>query len=160
MTMALLCETVTGQSMAELLAARDGATHGDMVELRLDGVVDLDVAAALEGRRVPALVTCRPTWEGGRFDGSEETRAAVLARALELGAEFVDIEWRAASRSNGVDFGSLVTRNGARVVVSSHDFDGVPKDLDDRVRAMRSLGAGSIKVACAVSRLTETLALK
>jgi 3-dehydroquinate dehydratase/shikimate dehydrogenase len=105
-------------------------------------------------------VTCRPTWEGGRFDGSEETRAAVLARALELGAEFVDIEWRAASRSNGVDFGSLVSRHAARVVVSSHDFDGVPEDLDDRVRAMRSLGAGSIKVACAVSRLTETLVLK
>ena len=160
MTMALLCETVTGQSMAELLAARDSATHGDMVELRLDGVADLDVAAALEGRRVPALVTCRPTWEGGRFDGSEETRAAILARALEVGAEFVDIEWRAASRSNGVDFGGLVSRNAARVVVSSHDFEGVPKDLDDRVRAMRSLGAGSIKVACAVSRLTETLALK
>jgi 3-dehydroquinate dehydratase/shikimate dehydrogenase len=160
MTTALLCETVTGQSMAELLAARDAATHGDMVELRLDGVVDLDVAAALEGRRVPALATCRPTWEGGRFDGSEEARAAVLARALELGAEFVDIEWRAASRSNGVDFASLITGNAARVVVSSHDFDGVPQDLDDRVRAMRSLGAGAIKVACAVSRLTETLALK
>ena len=45
----LLCETVTGRSMAELLAARDGATRGDMVELRLDGVADLDVAGALAG---------------------------------------------------------------------------------------------------------------
>jgi 3-dehydroquinate dehydratase/shikimate dehydrogenase len=160
MTTALLCETVTGHSMAELLAARDSATHGDMVELRLDGVTDLDVAGALQGRRVPAVVTCRPTWEGGRFDGSEETRAAILSRALELGAEFVDIEFRAASQSNGVDFGSLVRRAPSRVVISSHDFDRVPDDLDDRVRAMRALGAGSIKVAFAVSRLTETLALK
>ncbi len=160
MTTALLCETVTGQSMAELLAARDGATHGDMVELRLDGVADLDVSGALQGRRVPAVVTCRPTWEGGRFDGSEEARAGILARALELGAEFVDVEWRAASRSNGVDFGSLVARDPARVVISSHDFECVPQDLDDRVRAMRGMGAGSIKVAVAVSRLTETIALK
>ena len=119
MTTALLCETVTGRSMAELLAARDGATHGDMVELRLDGVADLDVAGALAGRRVPVVVTCRPTWEGGRFDGSEEKRAEILARAIDAGAEYVDIEWRAIGQSNGVDFGGIVRRGPARVVVSS-----------------------------------------
>jgi 3-dehydroquinate dehydratase/shikimate dehydrogenase len=109
---------------------------------------------------VPAVVTCRPTWEGGRFDGSEDERAKILSRALDLGAEFVDVEWRAASQSNGVDFAGIVRRDPARVVISSHDFECVPRDLDDRVRAMRALGAGSIKVAFAVSRLTETLALK
>jgi 3-dehydroquinate dehydratase / shikimate dehydrogenase len=160
MTTALLCETVTGHSMAELLAARDSATHGDMVELRLDGVADVDVAGALSGRRIPVVVTCRPTWEGGRFDGSEEARAEILTRALELGAEFVDVEWRAASQSNGVDFAAIVRRDPARTVISSHDFDGVPADLDDRVRAMRGIGAGAIKVAVTVSRLTETLTLK
>ena len=111
-----------------------------MVELRLDGVADLDVAGALQGRRVPAVVTCRPTWEGGRFDGTEEERARILARALELGAEFVDVEWRAAQRSNGVTSPASSRRDPARVVVSSHDFDGVPRDLDDRVRAMRGVG--------------------
>jgi 3-dehydroquinate dehydratase/shikimate dehydrogenase len=159
MTMALLCETVTGQSMAELVAARDGATHGDMVELRLDGVRDIDVAGALKDRRVPALVTCRPTWEGGRYDGGEEERAQLLSRALDLGAEFVDVEWRAATQSNGA-FLDIIRRQPTRVIVSAHDFDGVPSDLEDRVRAMRAVGAGSIKVAVAVSRLTETLPLK
>jgi 3-dehydroquinate dehydratase / shikimate dehydrogenase len=159
MTTALLCETVTGRSMAELVAAREGATHGDMVELRLDGVSDLDVAGALRGRRVPAVVTCRPTWEGGRFDGTEHERARILSDALELGAEFVDVEWRATQQSNA-DFASIVGRDAARVVISSHDFEGVPRDLEDRVRAMRSVGAGSIKIAVAVSRLTETLPLK
>ena len=57
MTTALLCETVTGRTMAELLTAREGATHGDMVELRLDGVADLDIGGALQGRRVPAAHT-------------------------------------------------------------------------------------------------------
>ena len=159
MTTALLCETVTGRTMAELLAAREGATHGDMVELRLDGVSDLDLPGALEGRRVPVVATCRPTWEGGRFDGTEYERASILSRALELGAEFVDVEWRATQQSNG-DFTGIVRRDPARVVISSHDFDGVPRDLQDRVRAMRGVGAGSIKVAVAVSRLTETLPLK
>jgi 3-dehydroquinate dehydratase / shikimate dehydrogenase len=71
----------------------------------------------------------------------------------------VDVEWRATQQSNG-DFTGIVRRDPARVVISSHDFDGVPPDLEDRVRAMRSVGAGSIKIAMAVSRLTETLPLK
>jgi 3-dehydroquinate dehydratase / shikimate dehydrogenase len=159
MTTALLCETVTGRTMAELVAARDRATHGDMVELRLDGVGDLDVAGALQGRRVPTVVTCRPIWEGGRFDGTEHDRARILSQALELGAEFVDVEWRATQQSNA-DFTGIVQRDPARVVISSHDFDGVPRDLEHRVRAMRGVGAASIKIAVAVSRLTETLPLK
>jgi hypothetical protein len=50
-TTALHCETVTGRSMAEPLTARDRATHGDMVELRLDGVADVDVAGARQMAR-------------------------------------------------------------------------------------------------------------
>ena len=79
MTPSLLCETVTGDTMAELMAARERASAADMVEVRLDGVRDLDVAQALHPRRVPVIVTCRPVWEGGRFDGSEEARRTVLA---------------------------------------------------------------------------------
>jgi 3-dehydroquinate dehydratase/shikimate dehydrogenase len=152
MTASLLCETVTGRTMAELLAARHAATVGDMVELRLDGVEDLDVEQALHGRGRPAIVTIRPTWEGGAFDGSEETRRALLRRALDSGAEYVDVEWRAG-------FGDLIAAAPERVVVSSHDFGAVPTDLEDRARAMRQTGAAVIKVAIAASRLTHTLPL-
>ncbi len=159
--MTRLCETVTGRSMAELVAARDAAVSGDMVELRLDGVANLDVARALQGRRVPAVVTCRAMWEGGRFDGSEEERKAILAKALDLGAEFVDIEWRAlAELSTRVAFKDLLDRSPERIVVSSHDFDRVPSDLEGQARAMRGLGAGTIKIAVSVSRASQTLCLK
>jgi 3-dehydroquinate dehydratase/shikimate dehydrogenase len=138
--------------MADLVRARDAATVADMVELRLDGVADIDVAQALAARPRPAVVTCRPKWEGGRFEGSEDERRRILHQALDLGAEFVDIEWRA-------EFGDLVARAPERVVLSSHDFMGVPDDLAARARAMRTTGAKTIKIAVAVRRLTETLAL-
>src|SRR5436190_8577374 len=140
MTRALLCETVTGDSLAELLTARDAAVAGDLVEVRLDGVRDLDVAGVLAGRRKPVVVTCRAAWEGGRFDGSEHERHAILGQALELGAEFVDIEWKAG-------FTDLVARDPARVVLSWHSFGHTPPDLTDRVRTMRAAGADTIKVA-------------
>jgi 3-dehydroquinate dehydratase type I len=148
----LLCETVTGATMAELLAARDAARVGDMVELRLDGVADLDVAGALANRRSPVIVTCRPRWEGGTFTGSEDERRAILELALKCGAERVDVEFRAG-------FADLIRGNRARVVVSSHDFTGVPQDLAERARAMRATGAEVIKVAVTAARLTDTLPL-
>ena len=64
-----LCVTVTATSTAELRRRRDAVRDADLVELRLDGVADPDVAGALAGRRLPVIVTCRPVWEGGRFAG-------------------------------------------------------------------------------------------
>jgi 3-dehydroquinate dehydratase/shikimate dehydrogenase len=158
MPTSLLCETVTGQSMADLRAARDAAI-ADMVELRLDGVTDLDVAGALEGRRKPVVVTCRPRWEGGRFSGSEEERHRILAEAVSRGAEFVDVEWAALHGVHQPGFGDIVQSAPARMVVSSHDFDGVPIDLDARARDMRSHGAAVIKVAVTPRALCDTLPL-
>ena len=95
MTKPLLCVTVTGATTAELRRKRDAVTDADLVELRLDSVADPSAAAALAGRGRPAIVTCRPKWEGGSFAGSEEERRRILADALKLGAEYVDVEWRA-----------------------------------------------------------------
>ena len=91
----LLCVTVTAPTTADLRRARDEVADADLVELRLDTVSDPDVAGALEGRRTPVIVTCRPTWEGGAFTGSEEQRRRILSEALALGADYVDVEWRA-----------------------------------------------------------------
>lgn len=154
---AQLAEAVTGRTMAELVAARDAAEHADapadIVELRLDYVERPDVAGALAGRRKPVILTVRAAWEGGKFAGSEEERKALLRQALELGAEFVDIEWRAR------EFHDLVREFAPRVVLSAHDFNAWPADLTAQARDMRQTGAGIIKIAAMPSRLTDTLGL-
>ena len=159
MPSSLLCETVTGQSTAELRMARDAAV-ADMVEVRLDGVADLDVAGALAGRSKPVVVTCRPQWEGGRFAGSEEERHRILAEAVSLGAEFVDVEWAALHAIHKPGFADIVERAPSRVVVSSHDFAGVPLDVEARARDMRSYGAAVIKIAVMPRALRDTLPLR
>ena len=140
--------------MAELRAGRDAADGADLVELRLDGVSDPDVAGALAGRRTPVVVTCRPAWEGGAFRGSEEERRGFLAQALELGADYVDLEWQAG-------WDDLIrARRGRNVVLSTHDFERMPGDLADRYRTMRATGAEVVKIAARACSLTETLALR
>ncbi len=140
--------------MVELLAARDAVRHADMVELRVDGVVDLDVAGALKGRKQPAILTCRPPWEGGRFAGTEEERGRILTSAFALGAEYIDVEWRAPFVHR-----LLEHSGGTRSVLSSHEFSGIPPDLTDRVREMRASGAEIVKVAVMPSTLMEGVAL-
>jgi 3-dehydroquinate dehydratase/shikimate dehydrogenase len=153
--MTQVCETVTATTMAELRSARDAVTCADIVELRLDGVSDVDVAGALAGRSRPAIVTCRPVWEGGRFEGGEEARLRLLAEAMRLGAEFVDVEWRA-------DRAALPkpAAGATRVILSIHDFQGVPADLADRVRAMRMEQPAVVKVAVMARGLRDCLALR
>lgn len=151
MRRSLICETVTAATMLELVARRD-AVVADMVELRLDGVADLDVAQALRGRQRPAVVTCRPVWEGGLFTGAEDQRLRILADALAAGAEYVDVEWKAA-------FDDLVREHASRVVLSSHDFEGGSQDVVARSRLLRAAGAAVIKVAIAARRLSDALPL-
>src|SRR5262245_17239291 len=153
MTSTLVCETVTADRMAGLRQARDRATNADLVELRLDGVTDVDVAGALEGRRKPVIVTCRPLREGGRFDGAEEERLKILGDAIRFGAEWVDLEFDA-------DWKRLPPGERTRVVLSHHDFTGVPADLTSRIRAMAGAGAHVTKVSVHAARLSDCLTLR
>ncbi len=148
-----LCATVTATSMADLRRRRDLVAGADMVELRLDGVTDVDVAGALADRRLPVIVTCRPRWQGGMFDGDETTRLAILERAWELGAEFVDVEDGAAE--------AFVARvHGRRIVRSYHDFEGMPADAEARLRRLAQSGAEIVKLAVTAHRLADVVTLK
>jgi len=149
---ALLCISVMAATTAELRRKRDEAAAADLVELRLDGLAEPDVAGALAGRTRPAIVTCRPVWEGGAFTGGEDSRRRILLDALAAGAEYVDVELKA-------DFGDVIRNGGSRVILSMHDFEGVPSDLRERVAAMRAAAPGVVKVAVTARRLADCLPL-
>lgn len=150
---AKLCVTVTAPTMAELCRRRDAVADADLVEMRLDTVSDPSVAGALAGRRLPVIITCRAAWEGGHFAGSEDERRRILQDGLASEAEYVDLEWRA-------NFTDLLAKTaGRRVVLSMHDFNGVPDDLTERAQAMRATGAEVIKLAVTTSRLSDCLPL-
>lgn len=152
-TKALLCATVTAATTADLRRQRDAVTDADLVELRLDTVGDPNAAGALAGRRGPVIVTCRSAAEGGHFKGSEEERKRILSEALSLGAEYVDIEWRAR-------FDDLIAQTGGRnIVLSAHDFEGVPGDLGSQLTAMRATGAQVVKIAVTPRKLSDCVPL-
>jgi 3-dehydroquinate dehydratase/shikimate dehydrogenase len=154
MTDPVLCVTVAARSIEDLRRQRDEASRlADLVELRLDALGAPDVIGALADRTGPVLVTCRPRWEGGGFDGPEEVRLDLLRQAIDLGAEFVDVEWRADHR------GLVSRRAGRGIVLSLHDFDNTPPALDATCRAMWATGAEVVKLATRAHALRDCLPL-
>jgi len=145
-----LCAVVTARTMDGVRAERDAVRGADLVELRLDFVDRPDVAGSLQGRQLPVVVTCRARWEGGEFDGPEEDRQRLLESALDLGAEFVDVEAAAAFA------GGLIEKTGGRrIVISEHKFDLPPGDVRGRFAALRQTGAEIAKLAVQVESLEQ-----
>ena len=151
---AKLCVTVTADTTAELRTRRDQVVDAEMVELRLDTVKDPSAAAALAGRKKPVIVTCRPKSQGGHFEGSEEERKAILAEALQLGAEYVDLEFTGSC----VDL--MERTGGRRIVLSHHDFNGMPPDVKDLSQAMLASGAEVVKLAVTARGLSDNVTLR
>lgn len=150
----LVCVAVAARTVDELRRQRDAVDGADLIELRLDHLDRPDAPLAIEGRRRPVIVTCRPTWEGGRFAGSEDERRQVLESAVAAGAEFIDVEARAGFAADIIRL-----RRGRGVVLSTHIFGEVPDDLSERASAMRSTGAEVIKIAIEARGLSDVLPL-
>ena len=149
-----LCVTVTGRTAGEMRAARVAAEpDADLVELRLDTMTSPDAAAAMADRRRPVIVTCRPVREGGFVTGTEEERARILLAAHAAGAEFIDVEFDSAMPA------ALAERRGRGVIVSRHDFGGVPGDIPRLLDDMRATGAEVVKLAVSVRRLSDMIPL-
>ena len=143
-----LCVTVTADSTAELRQRRDATVDADLIELRLDGVRDVDVSGAIQGRRTPVIVTCRGVRDGGRFDGSEDERRRMMDEALTGGAEFVDLEWTGSPDPR-------IAVDASRVVLSTHLSAFDAGEVEPCYRAMRATGAAVVKIAAPVEHLMD-----
>jgi len=123
---------------------RASSPWADMFEFRLDLIRRPELAVLMLLTRRPVIVTCRPTWEGGAYDGAERDRLALLARASLLGADFVDLELRAGRQALA---GFLGRRQESGVILSYHARRGERPSPDAVYRRMRSTGADVLKFA-------------
>ena len=146
-----LVATLADLTAAALPAARASAAAADLVEFRLDRLPSLPLMDLLGELAVRAIVTMRPVREGGEFTGDEAVRERHLREALGLGVAFVDVEWDAAFAD------AMIASHPGRVVLSRHDFSGIPADLSGLVRDMAARRPAVVKLAVTPGRLTDQL---
>src|SRR4051794_32468688 len=119
-------------------ALRTAAQVADIVELRLDLMDSFELPDLLADRPCPVVVTCRAAREGGRWQGTEAARLDVLRQAIDLGAEYVDVE------ADAID--QIRERGQSRLIASSHDFSAMPDDLPALWRRLAATGADVVKM--------------
>jgi len=126
-------------------AIRKANQLADLVELRVDYLKAVRLAPLLEGRHKPFIVTNRKREEGGKYKGEERKRLGVLQEAIDLGGDYIDVEWT-TERS----FLRNLIRNEGRtqVVLSFHDFGRTPslEELQRLFDQMIRLGADVVKI--------------
>jgi 3-dehydroquinate dehydratase/shikimate dehydrogenase len=114
----------------------------DMFEIRGDLIADLDLLTVLRAKTTPLLFTCRPAFEGGNWKGDEPRREQVLMEAVRRGFDYVDVEHRSEHLIE-----VMAQKAGAGLVISHHDYEGTPEDLNELYNAMCEQGADIVKLA-------------
>ncbi len=153
--MTLLCVPIFVQSVPQAqrdiaLAAEAGA---DLVELRLDDISDeLDVRHIVQGAMLPCILTCRPTWEGGRSLLGNEERMQLLQGGAVDRARYIDVELKTIEQMR--DFASPAD---VKLIVSSHDFTGRPDKLHNLILQMNESRASINKIVWTARTVRDNL---
>jgi 3-dehydroquinate dehydratase/shikimate dehydrogenase len=122
----------------------------EVVEVRADLLHDPDPAMARAAVTSPAVYTLRSASEGGRWTGDGSERKELLTRAADGGFDFVDVEL-----SSGIDPADI----DKPCILSYHDLESVPADLDATLRKMVDMAPFAAKAVCNASTLEEELRL-
>ena len=158
--MTRLAVPLTAKNETDLLARirRSQELGAEAVEVRLDFLTEpVDYARVVKAcAAMPIIWTNRSPAEGGSGEGiltdSEDRRIGELMAAASAGGRYVDIEYQCWSASEKLrkqitsQLASLRKSGQIKLILSYHNFKGVPKDIDRMVEAM-TVDADVVKFA-------------
>nr|BAI40147.1 dehydroquinate dehydratase/shikimate:NADP oxidoreductase [Diospyros kaki] len=158
----MICAPVMAETAEQMLGQMRKAKElgADLVEIRIDYLKSFSPQQHLEvlikQSPLPTIITYRPTWEGGQYDGDESRRQATLHQAMELGADYIDIELKVADEF----FSSIQERSPKRpkVIVSSHNYENTPsaEEIGNIAARIQATGADIVKIATTALDITDS----
>ncbi|MFI4915195.1 MAG: type I 3-dehydroquinate dehydratase [Phycisphaerales bacterium JB060] len=130
----------------------------DLVEFRLDAYFEeasqIDACVKLiAGSPLPCIATCRPSWEGGEYEGDENTRSELFEElcTAEQPPRYIDVELAARKSADAMD-------STTKLILSTHDFEGRPADLTRQLLRLRDDTSASVhKIAFRARSLRDNL---
>ena len=140
--MTQICVALMDSSTAAMIDRMvDLQSMADLFEVRADALEDFDLLTLLRAKTRPLVFTCRAKEHGGVRDFDREKRRALLMEAVKRGYDYVDVE----HDSGFTDV--MIEKAGQGLIVSHHDFEGMPAELDQLYVRMTALGADMAKIA-------------
>ena len=145
-----VCVPVCAKSFTEMEhACRRASEFADIIELRLDCLQDLDfeIETLVENIRRPIILTLRPYEQGGHSALGRPEREAFWTQKLNP-------DWLCDIEADLVASSSF---DWSRVIVSHHDFSGVPGDLEQIYERLAATPARIVKLAVHASQITDCI---
>ncbi len=144
----------TSQASAEL---KEAEKLTDLVELRIDyinGINEENLEKLLINKKGKVIITNRIKSENGKFKGSEKERMGLLKKAIELNADYIDIESSAGKEA----INELIKiKNKTKIISSYHNFKETPslKELEEIYNKIKELNPDLIKIVTFANSIND-----
>jgi len=144
--MTRICVPVCEKTIEALESAAIRASEwADVVELRLDCLADLQGFERVLNRiSRPVILTFRPREQGGYRELDQQARQSF---------------WKTAPQPEWWDIESDLTpeTNWSRIIISHHDFSGVPQDLTQIYERLAATPAAVVKIAVQANDIVDCI---
>lgn len=149
----MICIPIVSETTDKAIEDMNKASKlADLIEVRADYIKSPDLKKILSAREKPLIITIMPEQENGKFKGTEQERIALLKQAIELGADYIDVNLGCTELNN-----LIKNREATKVIVSYHNFEETPSDLDEIYNKIKSTGADIVKMATFANKLSDNL---
>jgi len=140
----------------DLEAVKEVELFVDLFEVRIDLIGD-GWQELVKQFKKPWIGCNRSADEGGGWEGDEASRIEKLLKAIELGADIIDLELRATNLKQTMG----LIKKRTKCMLSYHDLDKTPSlhDMKGIVRRQLEAGADVCKVVTTAQRFEDNLAI-
>lgn len=143
-----------------LIKMEEGFAQAELLELRIDGIRKVNLKKLMAHKKGKILVTNRSKQEGGAFAGGEGKRVTLLKEAVDLGADYVDIEMRTEDALiSELKKKIEVFRGRTKLILSYHNHTRTPnlKDLRRKLEEGYGAGADMVKIVPTAGEMEDNL---
>ncbi|QLH10585.1 type I 3-dehydroquinate dehydratase [Nitrosarchaeum sp. AC2] len=135
----------------------------DYAEVRFDFLKTDDIPQTLENIKddlKKVVCTLRPKSEGGKFEGSEKERIAILKLISEYNPFLLDVEFNTIKKNK--ELAKYLKSTKTRLLISWHDFKKTPKfsELKNKMNQMGKFSNNVKIVTTAKSAKDSTVTLQ
>ncbi len=135
----------------------------DYVEIRFDFLKTEEIPQTLENIKEDLkkiVCTLRPKSEGGKFEGNEKERVAILKLIAEYNPFLLDVEFNTIKKNK--ELAKYLKSTKTRLLISWHDFKKTPKfsELKNKMNQMSKFSNNVKIVTTAKSAKDSTITLQ
>lgn len=155
----MLCVVIKGPSYDEAHRQISKVLpYADVVELRLElFTFDFKQLKNLRSEfSIPMIFTLRSVEQGGSYTKSESERQQELKQLATLNPEYLDVEFHVPE-----EVSAAITQGNpdVKLIISHHDFNETPENLDALYEKMQKIPAWGYKLAVMAQNATDTMRL-